>query len=117
MAQSITIRNIPDALAKRLKARANRNHRSLQGELLLILEQASGDHSVREPDPKYSTATLRPGSSLSGRSDGEVPSDDAVDRRTLTITELWERGKRLGLSSPNESAEIVRKLRDERYGR
>jgi len=37
--------------------------------------------------------------------------------KKLTIAEIWERGKRLGLSGRNESARIVRKLRDERYGR
>lgn len=37
--------------------------------------------------------------------------------KKLTIEEIWERGKRLGLSGPNESTRIVRKVRDERHGR
>jgi hypothetical protein len=44
------------------------------------------------------------------------PSAGTVGKK-LTIEEIWERGKRLGLSGPNESARIVRKLRDERNGR
>ena len=42
MARTVTlsVKNVPVDLAKRLKARAERNHRSLQGELRAILEQA-----------------------------------------------------------------------------
>lgn len=36
----MSVKNVPVDLAKRLRARAARNHRSLQGELLAILEQA-----------------------------------------------------------------------------
>ena len=34
----------------------------------------------------------------------------------LTPTELLAEVRKLGLESPSESAEIVRKMRDERYG-
>jgi plasmid stability protein len=37
--------------------------------------------------------------------------------RKFALAELWERSRRLGPSSPNESTEIVRKLRDERHSR
>lgn len=42
MAKTVTlsVKNVPVDLARRLKARAERNHRSLQGELHAILEQA-----------------------------------------------------------------------------
>lgn len=42
MARTVTlsVKNVPVDLAQRLKARAERNHRSLQGELMAILEQA-----------------------------------------------------------------------------
>lgn len=40
MARVLTIRNVPDALARRLQERARRNHRSLQDELMAILEEA-----------------------------------------------------------------------------
>ena len=41
MSQTLTIRNVPDALARKLKTRAERNHRSLQGEVMAILVHAS----------------------------------------------------------------------------
>lgn len=37
---TLSVKNVPRDLAKRLKARAARNHRSLQGELLVILGEA-----------------------------------------------------------------------------
>ena len=64
MATSFSIQNVPDALAARLRTRAERNHRSLQGELLAILEAATngpyaagggvggaGSHQVAETSP------------------------------------------------------------------
>lgn len=39
MASSLSIKNVPDDVLERLRERAKRNHRSLQGELLAILEE------------------------------------------------------------------------------
>ena len=40
MAVNLSIRDVPDDWAKKLKERAKRNHRSQQGELIAILEEA-----------------------------------------------------------------------------
>jgi plasmid stability protein len=40
MSVNISIKSVPDELAQRLRERAARHHRSLQGELLAIIEQA-----------------------------------------------------------------------------
>ena len=45
MTVNLSIKNVPEDLAQRLKERAARNHRSLQGELLAILE------AVTQPIP------------------------------------------------------------------
>jgi antitoxin FitA len=45
MPVNLSIKNVPDGLVVRLKERAARNHRSLQGELVSIIEQA-----VSQPD-------------------------------------------------------------------
>lgn len=39
MPVSLSIKNVPDEVVAGLRQRAKRNHRSLQGELLSILEQ------------------------------------------------------------------------------
>ncbi len=70
MAVNLSIKNVPDHLAERLRDLAARNHRSLQGQLMVILENAvhTSDveraRAVREPSPlleekgKLSAASL-----------------------------------------------------------
>lgn len=41
MSVNLSIKDVPDEVAERLRARAARNYRSLQGELMAIVEQAS----------------------------------------------------------------------------
>ena len=81
MPVNLSIKNAPDELVATLKARAKRNHRSLQGEVLSILEEAA-----RTP-------------------------------RRLSPLELLAEVEKLDFETPSEAAEIVRKMRDERYGR
>ena len=40
MAVSLSIKDVPNDLAQALRVRAEKNHRSIQGELMDILEQA-----------------------------------------------------------------------------
>lgn len=40
MPVNLSIRNVPDHVVERLRERAERNHRSLQGELMAIIEAA-----------------------------------------------------------------------------
>lgn len=40
MPVNISIKNVPDEIAARLRRRAAESHRSLQGEMLTILEEA-----------------------------------------------------------------------------
>jgi plasmid stability protein len=49
MPVSLSIKNVPEDLAERLRERAKRNHRSLQGELLAILEHASTESAANTP--------------------------------------------------------------------
>ena len=46
----LSIKSLPDELVKRLKERAARHHRSLQGEVLAILEEAVGASRSLTPD-------------------------------------------------------------------
>lgn len=65
---NLSVKNVPDGLADRLRARAERNRRSLQRELSSILEAAV--------DERAPTAELRP-----------------LPPRTLTIEEVAERAR------------------------
>jgi plasmid stability protein len=50
MPVSLSIKNAPDEMVKRLRERAERHHRSLQGELMAILEEAVGASRPLTPD-------------------------------------------------------------------
>ena len=80
MAVSLSIKKVPDDLVEKLRTPAARHHRSLQGELLAILEAA-----VRRDSP-------------------------------ASPLEVLEEVRRLGLSTPAESVDIIRADRDGRPG-
>jgi plasmid stability protein len=78
MPVNLSIKNTPDDVAERLRRRAARNHRSLQGELLAIVEAA-------------------------------VRDDEAATPQAI-LAEV----RRLGLTTPDEAAAILRADRDRR---
>jgi hypothetical protein len=49
MPVNLSIKNVPDAIAEELRERAGRNHRSLQGELMAIIEEAAGRKKPLSP--------------------------------------------------------------------
>lgn len=63
MPVSLSIKDVPDDLAARLRERAARHHRSLQRELLALVESAVSDASpkAREPEDTCTVAAARPG--------------------------------------------------------
>lgn len=50
MPVTLSIKSVPDHLAERLRRRAARHHRSLQGELLAILEEAAAKDRLLTPE-------------------------------------------------------------------
>ncbi len=80
MGVNISIKNVPAEQVERLKQRAKANHRSLQGELMAMIEQATG----------------------------------APPRKKMSIEELAENARRIGLKTPNESTKWIREDRDSR---
>ena len=50
MAKTVTlsVKNVPADLARKLKSRAERNHRSLQGELRAILDDAGHELTISD---------------------------------------------------------------------
>lgn len=93
MPVNLSVKNVPDGLAEKLRARAERNHRSLQRELLAILEQAA------QPA-------------------GTPPVPDARDpnARRMSVEEVYEAAKRLFPNGTPSSVEFIRQSRDGRYG-
>ena len=86
---NLSVKNVPDALADRLRARAQRNHRSLQQELLSILESVTGDG-------------------------GPPPSDRTTPGRHMSIDEVVAQAHKLFPRGTESSVAYIRAMRDGR---
>jgi len=124
MPVTLTIKNVPDDLADRLRERAADHRRSLQRELLLVLEQTAalgtaepipaGDRALEPARAVYKVRGVRPqGARAEPRRDSESKSTPAGK---LSLDELWQRARRLGAPNPAESADLIRRDRDARDG-
>jgi plasmid stability protein len=72
---NLSIKNAPDDVVQRLRQRAERHHRSLQGELLAIIEEAVS--AEQELTPAELLAEVR---HLGLRSPGDSAAIVRVDR-------------------------------------
>jgi len=86
MTTSVTIKDIPDELVEKLRSRAVANHHSLQDELIEIIRTATASDAT-----------------------------DSPTRSKLTLAEAWEISRKSGASSPDESTQVIREMRDSRY--
>lgn len=48
----LSIKNVPEAVVAKLRERATRNHRSLQGELMALVCKAAEDASSKDTDAR-----------------------------------------------------------------
>ena len=78
MPVNLSIKNVPEELAERLRLRAMASHRSMQGELMAILEEA------------------------------------LTKKRPLTLQEVLDMVRKLGLETPDEAVQMIRADRDSR---
>lgn len=101
MPTTFTIKQVPDALADRLRRRAEDNRRSLQRELLLILEDAAALRVSEPAAPAWLPTPMHRSARTRSRKDTR-----------LSLEELWQRARKLGAGMASESAAIVRKDRD-----
>jgi plasmid stability protein len=74
---NLSIKNVPDELARRLRRRAAASHRSMQGELMAILEEA-----LEERRPLTPTEVLEKVRALGLDTKPEAASDIRRDRET-----------------------------------
>ncbi|UCF30710.1 MAG: Arc family DNA-binding protein [bacterium] len=49
MPVNLSVKNVPDEIAEKLRRRAERHHRSLQGELMSILEKSVNEERYLSP--------------------------------------------------------------------
>ena len=87
MPVNLSVKNVPDELAELLRQRAARNHRSLQRELVSILETAVG------------------------RGAASAASSNGAEAPPLTIEELGEISRKLFPNGTESSVAFLRRLR------
>lgn len=111
MPVNLSIKGVPDEIAERLRERAMRNHRSLQGELMAIVSRAAAE--MAEEPTSGNTSETGPSAGA-----GPFPSGPEVYRRgTRTIDEVVaELRRRLPKPMTDEprSVDIIREARDSR---
>lgn len=106
---NLSVKDVPEALAEALRQRAARNHRSLQGELMAILETAVSSPPLAPqahlaPPPPDWRSRLIP---LKGRQPGTLTASDIVAEN---------RRSRPQPRHSSSSVTLIRQMRDEHYG-
>jgi plasmid stability protein len=94
VAVNLSIKDVPDEVAERLRRRAARNHRSLQGELMAIVEQAAAE-AVQGAQPAPTRS----------RGQGWKP-----------VEQLADEARRRFPQGTECSVDIIRAMRDSRHG-
>lgn len=74
---------------------------------MAILEESVLQNAAQARQPEPSVYVVK-------RTSKRISRKAPVHGRRLTLSELWERSRRLGPKSKSESVAIVRALRDER---
>lgn len=116
MAVNLSVKGVPDALAGALRRRARRNHRSLQGELMAILQAAmsggGAPPAARETAAEVAWAPRR--ATVAPRSEAALIIRAARDGRAVTIADVFDELAGMGEGTPDESAAIIRASRTTR---
>lgn len=109
MGVNLSIKGVPDTVAAALRARAAGNHRSLQRELMAIVEIAA-----TRPDAFAGQAAITRADGDRGRSRivDAATQPRPIEEITAELRRLFPRPRDRGPSS----AEIVRRMRDGHYG-
>ncbi len=109
MPVSFSVKNVPDEVAEALRVRARRNHRSLQGELMAVLEAATLSPAMNvlsplpsevrepasawgpEPGPSATPAPPSPPPPVKGDEFGRMLSEPAIAIPHAKIAEFCHR--------------------------
>ena len=124
MAVDLSVKQVPEDVADRLRERARRHHRSLQGELRAILDLAANEYDASMPSViREKMATHEPTLGSRGRivapqSESALVVHEDRDGRRLTIDDLFERVSSIGAAvaggiAPDDADEMRKIVEDE----
>ena len=120
MPVDFSIKQVPDDIARRLRERARRHHRSLQGELRAVLESAVAEPAeqssqLRERAPAYGTGlNVAAYRVVAPRSESALMIREDRDGRMFTVQALFDYVSSLGGGTPEESTAWIRQVRSSR---
>ena len=134
MSINLSIKNVPESLANALRARAQSHHRSLQGELMSILEAAVGPGmTVQQPLAEHSLdrvavkvargkaeakAKAKARSSVAALLSASSSPQAASIAGMLSLQQLWQRSsaaaRKARVKPVDESVAMIREDRDRR---
>ena len=105
MPVDLSVKRVPDEVARRLRKRADANHRSLQGELMAILQEA-----VQPPRAQSSTVREAAAPAYRGRRSRVAPASESAliirqarEGRTFPVADLHRYVSALGPGTPDEA--------------
>lgn len=104
---NLSIKDVPELLAQRLRERAASNHRSLQGELMAIIEMAAFGQDVGAQRPEVPLARM-PARPSAARAAGPAR------RRIEDIARAHRQRFPQAIASGPQAVDIVRAERDSR---
>lgn len=108
MPVDLSVKQVPDEIAARLRERAQRHHRSLQGELRAILEAAAASDRSTPGVGRFAPDVVAP------RSESALMIREDRDGRSFTIQDLFDYVTTLGGGTPDESTAWIRRMRSSR---
>ena len=134
MSINLSIKNVPESLADALRARAQSHHRSLQGELMSILEAAVGPGmTAQQTLAEYSLdrvavkvargkaeakAKVKARSSAAALLSASSSPQAASTAGMLSLQQLWQRSsavaRKARVKTVDESVAMIREDRDRR---
>lgn len=110
---TLTIKDVPEPLAEHLRQRAARNHRSLQGELMSIIEQAAqADARAASVAPAIGARALGGGTIVGMNAQGPI-----VRRGWKTIEQIHAELRAKypePIHDQSDSVQLIREDRDSR---
>jgi plasmid stability protein len=118
MPVDLSVKNVPDSVAKRLRSRAEHNHRSLQGELMAILHDAvtspaaapAAGHRAGPPVEGRRSQSRR----IAGASESALIIRKGREGRSFSIVDLHRFVTALGIGTPDEATAWIRQERSRR---
>ena len=110
MPVTLTIKNVPDELAERLRTVATSHHRSLQGELMAIIEAVGRLHEPGKTTPDFQCWTTTPAAERDKPTPEDTPADNLPDQLDAIVAgSQWGRAPMLTRDQVHDRA-LAREL-------